>query len=85
MPVITALERQRQEDDKFEGTMEYRERRCFKNDVGKTGFEFTDPLPTASRVPKLKVVSTTRPVLVCFLRQGLTCLRLASTSQCSEG
>lgn len=85
MPVITALERQRQEDDKFEGTMEYRERLCFKNDVDKTGFEFTDPLPTASRVPELKVVSTTRLVIVCISRQRLTCLRLASTSQCSEG
>lgn len=84
MPVITALERQREEDGKFEGTMEYRERLCLKNDVDKTGFELTDPLPSASRVPELKV-STTRPVVVCFLRQGLTCLRLASTSQCSEG
>lgn len=48
MPIIIALERQRQEDDKFEGTMEYRERLCLKNDVDKTGFEFTDPFPTAS-------------------------------------
>lgn len=38
MPAITALKRQRQEDDKFEGTMEYRERLCLKNDVDKTGF-----------------------------------------------
>lgn len=39
VPAITALKRQRQEDDKFEGTMEYRERLCLKNDVDKTGFE----------------------------------------------
>lgn len=65
MSIAAALERQRQEDGKFEVSLAYREGLCLKNDVDKTGFELQRSPPSASRVLELKG-SPTRPATVCF-------------------